>query len=106
MVIHPPEPERTCVGCFHKFPQSKLVAVTRQKNGTVRFSHDRKFPGRSVYLCRQSSCFLKATKRKGKNALAYGLKVEIPPDIFMELEKLLMDRHPEKGSQSALKTVG
>lgn len=86
MVLSLHQPERTCVGCFHKFPQKDLVGISRLKDGTVVVDFDHKFSGRSVYLCRKKHCFLKAYRRKGKNALEYGLKVSIPQQVWIELE--------------------
>jgi predicted RNA-binding protein YlxR (DUF448 family) len=83
------KPQRTCAGCFKKFNQDELLAVTRLKNGEVLVNADHKKAGRSVYLCRKMECLKKARDRKGKNGLEYGLKVKIPQEIWKELEDRL-----------------
>ena len=80
------KPQRTCVGCFRKFDQDQLLAVTRLKAGVVVLNLEHSAAGRSVYLCCKAACFKKAHSRKGKNGLEYGLKVKIAPQIWAELE--------------------
>lgn len=80
------EPERTCVGCFKKFPQRQLLAVTKLKNNAVKFDSAQNLSGRSVYLCKNMACFQRATKRKGKNALAFGLKVDVSYEVLSQVE--------------------
>lgn len=92
MAVLSQKPERTCVGCFKKFPQSQLVAVRRQKNNDVVFDFAQRFTGRSAYLCQNVICLQRATKRKGKNALEYGLKISIPANIFEELEQFFSNK--------------
>lgn len=85
-------PIRTCVGCFQKFPQKELLAVTRLKNGAIVVDKEQKIAGRSVYLCYKPVCMGKARKRKGQNALQYGLKRPILPDIWENIEKIINDQ--------------
>jgi predicted RNA-binding protein YlxR (DUF448 family) len=80
-------PERTCAACFKKSPQKEFTAVKRLKDGSIMVDLDQKLAGRGVYLCKNSACLMRARKRKGKNALAYSLKTEIPQHIWEELEK-------------------
>lgn len=83
------QPIRTCVGCFQKFPQKELLAITRLKNGDLVVDKEQKAAGRSVYLCYKKACLNKARKRKGKNALEYGLKVPIANIIWETIEQLI-----------------
>ena len=80
------KPQRTCVGCFKKFNQGDLLAITRLKDGAVVVNEPYQKRGRSVYLCRQPQCLKKARGRKGQNGLQYGLKVKILDEIWAELE--------------------
>ena len=82
-------PIRTCVGCFQKFPQKELLAITRLKNGVVVVDMEQKAAGRSVYLCYKKSCIDKTRKRKDKNALEYGLKVRIPDTVWNTIEQII-----------------
>ena len=79
-------PKRTCIGCFKKFPQQQLLSVTRLKDGSAHFDLQQRLSGRSVYLCHNLSCFLRATKRKGKNAFSYGLKVDVPREVLDDVQ--------------------
>lgn len=74
------------MGCFKKFDQGDLVAVTRQKDGSVVVDFEQKFDGRSAYLCRKLSCLKAARKGKRKSGLEYGLKVKVPLSVWQELE--------------------
>lgn len=84
-------PERTCVGCFKKFPQKDLLALTRLTSGNVIINKNNEMNGRSVYLCRNNLCLKKAIHRKGQNAIQYGLKSKIPEEIFRELEVIICE---------------
>ncbi len=87
-------PIRTCVGCFQKFPQKELLAITRLKNGDIVVDKEQKSAGRSVYLCYKMSCMEKARKRKGKNGLQYGLKVPIAQEIWETIQTIFNDQSP------------
>ncbi len=90
VILQKYQPERTCVGCFKHFAQSKLLATTRLKDGTVIFDPEKKADGRSVYLCKNKICFDRAFKRKGKNAFEYGLKVQIPIELVNKLQNYIL----------------
>jgi predicted RNA-binding protein YlxR (DUF448 family) len=55
-------PERTCVGCGRKAPQSELLRF-----GSVdgRLTAGRTIPGRGVYTCRRLVCFERAVASRG-----------------------------------------
>lgn len=57
-------PERTCVGCGRKAPQSELLRF-----GSVagRLTAGRAVPGRGVYTCRRLVCFERAVASRGFN---------------------------------------
>lgn len=82
-------PERTCVGCFKKFPQADLIAVTRLLAGEVIVQIAGNTPGRSAYLCRNIICLTRAKNRKGKNGLEYSLKVKILDPVWEQLDKVI-----------------
>ncbi len=81
------QPQRTCAGCRKKHDQSDLLAVTRLKNGEVIVNDPYEQRGRSVYICRKKECLRKIRDRKGQNGLQYGLKVQIPENIWKILEE-------------------
>ena len=57
-------PERTCVGCGRKAPQSDLLRF-----GSVdgRLTVGRTLPGRGAYTCRRLVCFERAIAARGFN---------------------------------------
>jgi uncharacterized protein len=56
-------PERTCVGCRTKRPQTQLVRCAVSADGPVI---SRTAPGRGAWVCRgQVSCLHQAIKRRG-----------------------------------------
>ena len=57
-------PQRTCVGCRTKRPQTQLVRCTLAADGTPAIS--RTAAGRGAWLCPSSTtCFTQAIKRRG-----------------------------------------
>ncbi len=85
-----PVAERTCCGCFLKKPKSILFAVTRLKEGKVVVNGEGKYAGRSAYLCDSKKCLIRSRDRKGKSGLEHAMNVKIPPQIWTELEKLII----------------
>ena len=57
-------PERTCVGCGRKAPQSELLRF-----GSVDgvLTPGRAVPGRGAYTCRRLVCFERAIASRGFN---------------------------------------
>ena len=54
-------PERTCVGCGRKAPQSELLRFTVQAGA---LAPGRSSPGRGAYTCRRLACFERAVARR------------------------------------------
>ena len=84
-----PKPQRTCTGCRKRFDQTDLLAVTKQKDGSVHVNPNHKLAGRSAYICKKPECFLKAKGKKGKHPMEYWLKTKIPENVWAELEKII-----------------
>jgi uncharacterized protein len=59
-------PERTCVGCGRKAPQSELLRFTVQAGALAPAPSDlgRSTPGRGAYTCRRLACFERAVARR------------------------------------------
>ena len=57
------EPERTCLGCRAKKPQSTLIRLALD-NSRVVFDHDRALGGRGGWLCRNSAACLSQVLKK------------------------------------------
>ena len=78
-------PERTCIGCYKKFPQQKLLAIRKLKDETILLDQLQEKKGRSVYLCKNQLCLQKFMNKKGKGRISHGLKGNIPEELWKEL---------------------
>ena len=79
-------PERKCVGCNERKPNTELVRVLRTPEGEIGVDRTGKKSGRGAYLCRNAACFAKAVKAKRLQA---ALECEIPDNIIGAIEKEL-----------------
>ena len=77
-------PLRKCLATGVQLPTQQLIRVVRNKEGEVFVDPTGKMNGRGAYLKRSHAAFEKA---KQKKLLARALQVEIPEEIFSELEK-------------------
>lgn len=82
------QPERVCVGCYGKFPQSELIRVVKTSKGEIEVEKPGsggKVKGRGAYICANEACIKKATKSKGrkKNALSYWLRTIVSEEDFV-----------------------
>jgi predicted RNA-binding protein YlxR (DUF448 family) len=59
-----PLPDRTCVGCGRKAPQSDLVRFAAEDGELIRGEGK---PGRGAYTCRRLACFERAVSRRAFN---------------------------------------
>ena len=77
-------PLRKCLATGEQLPKKEMIRVVRNKEGEVFVDPTGKMNGRGAYLKRSKSAFETAKKKK---VLARALQVEIPEQIFEELEK-------------------
>ena len=77
-------PLRKCLATGEQLPKQQLIRVVRNKEGEVFVDPTGKMNGRGAYLKCSHVAFEKA---KQKKLLARALQVEIPEEIFSELEK-------------------
>lgn len=77
-------PLRKCLATGEQLPKKELIRVVRNKEGEVFVDPTGKMNGRGAYLKRSKAAFETAKKKK---VLARALQVEIPEQIFEELEK-------------------
>ncbi len=78
-------PMRTCVVTREKLPKKELVRVVRTADGVV-VDPTGKVNGRGAYLKIDKEVFEKAKQTKILNRQ---LEVEVPIEVFDELDKLL-----------------
>jgi predicted RNA-binding protein YlxR (DUF448 family) len=78
-------PIRTCVVTRESLPKQELVRVVKSKDGKVEIDLTGRKNGRGAYLKKDKEVFNKAKKGILKKALG----IDIPEEIFEELNNLL-----------------
>lgn len=78
-------PMRMCVVTREKFPKQELIRVVRTDNGVV-VDETGKVNGHGAYLKKEKEVFEKAYKNKILNKV---LEVDVPKEVFDELNKLI-----------------
>ncbi len=78
-------PLRKCTGCGEMKEKREMMRILKNEEGIVLDLTGKK-NGRGAYLCRQKECFGMAVKNRG---LERSLKVQIPKEVYEELEKEL-----------------
>ncbi|MCI5836071.1 MAG: YlxR family protein [Firmicutes bacterium] len=79
-------PMRTCVVTKEKYPKMELIRIVRTPSNEIVIDLKGKTNGRGAYLKKDKAVFEKAKKTKILNKY---LEVEIPDEIFIELNNLL-----------------
>lgn len=74
---------RQCVGCNEMKNKREMIRVIKTAEEVILDTTGKK-NGRGAYLCPSSKCLEKARKTKG---LERSLKMEIPKEIYEELQK-------------------
>jgi predicted RNA-binding protein YlxR (DUF448 family) len=74
------EPERQCIGCGRRGPQSgflRLAVVGGTEGSRVAVVHGAPRGGRGAYLCRRHACLERAVARKAfQKAFRIGLVID------------------------------
>ena len=81
-------PQRRCVGCMESRDKRLLIRVVRTPDGGITLDATGKKSGRGAYLCPDPECLKKA--KKG-NKLGRSLDVEIPEEIYADLESQMSE---------------
>ncbi|MBQ5735331.1 MAG: YlxR family protein [Lachnospiraceae bacterium] len=79
-------PMRQCIGCQEMKSKKELIRVLKTCDEEIVVDTTGKKNGRGAYLCKNAECLKKAKKTK---SLERSLKVDIPTDVFEQLEKEL-----------------
>lgn len=79
-------PMRSCVVTGEKCEKRELIRVVRDNTGKVFIDESGKANGRGAYLKRDIEVINKAKKNK---ILDRRLEVEVPANIYEELEKMI-----------------
>lgn len=79
-------PMRSCIVTREKFPKNELVRVVRTPDNNVVVDLTGKVNGRGAYLKKDVEVFKKAKQSKVLNRQ---LEVEVPDEVFEELNKTI-----------------
>ncbi len=79
-------PMRKCVVSNERFPKKELIRVVRTPEGEVVIDTTGKKNGHGAYIQKSKKTIEKAKKNK---ALARALEIEIPEEIYTQLEAML-----------------
>ena len=79
-------PERTCIGCRERKPQSELIRMTKDISGTIVTDETGHGNGRGAYICKSESCLEKALKTK---AFLKTFKTQIDDDFKESLTEII-----------------
>lgn len=79
-------PQRQCIGCGEMKNKKEMIRVIKTPEENIIIDTTGKKNGRGAYLCKSIECFRKAVKSRG---LERSLKVNIPREVYEELEKEL-----------------
>jgi len=80
-------PMRLCTGCGASKPKKELIRILRTPEDKIIVDATGKKNGRGAYICCSVECLRKAIKSRG---LERSLKVEIPKELLLTLEKELV----------------
>ena len=81
-------PMRQCVGCGEMKAKKDMIRVIKTTEGGISLDATGRKNGRGAYICADSACLTKAEKNRG---LSRSLKTEIPPEIYEELKKEMLE---------------
>lgn len=79
-------PMRSCVVTKEKLPKKELIRVLRTPENSVVIDITGKANGRGAYLKKDIEVIKKAKNNKVLNRV---LEMEVPDEIFLELEKII-----------------
>lgn len=77
-------PLRKCIATNEQLSKKELIRVVKNKEGEVFVDPTGKMNGRGAYLKRSREAVAIAKKKK---LLARSLQIDIPEEIYIELEK-------------------
>ncbi len=76
------------MGCNEVKSKRELIRIVREPDGKITLDERGKISGRGVYICPDLTCFAKARKA---NRLSRSLEVEIPDEVYKNLEERLKE---------------
>ncbi len=80
-------PLRSCVITRERLPKQELLRIVKTKEQEVKVDPTGKMNGRGAYIKKDVEVLKKAQKNK---ALERHLEIEIPDEIYQEIEKIIV----------------
>lgn len=80
------KPERQCIGCRESKGKKELIRIVKTPEGDIIVDRTGRKNGRGAYLCDNRECLEKARRA---NALSRSFKMNVPDEIYDELERQL-----------------
>ena len=79
-------PLRSCVITKERLPKQELLRIVKTKEQEVKVDPTGKMNGRGAYIKKDKAVLEKAKKTK---ALAKHLEIEIPDEVYQEIEQII-----------------
>ncbi len=79
-------PMRRCLATNQSFPKKELLRIVRTPEGEIKVDETGKLNGKGAYISRSSEALVLAKKKKVLNR---ALEVEIPEEIYAELDRII-----------------
>ena len=79
-------PMRSCLATNESFPKKDLLRIVRTPEGEVKVDLSGKLNGKGAYISKSMEALELAKKKKVLNR---ALEVEIPQEIYEEIEKVI-----------------
>lgn len=79
-------PMRSCVVTSEKFPKKELLRIVKTKEGEILVDETGKINGRGAYIKKDLEVLEKAKKSK---ILERKLEIEIPEEVYKEVENVI-----------------
>ncbi len=77
---------RRCLATNRSFPKKELLRIVRTPEGEIKVDESGKMNGKGAYISRSSEALVLAKKKKVLNR---ALEVEIPEEIYAELDRII-----------------
>lgn len=79
-------PMRRCLATNQSFPKKELLRIVRTPEGEIKVDETGKLNGKGAYISRSAEALVLAKKKKVLNR---ALEVEIPEEIYAELDRII-----------------
>ena len=79
-------PMRRCLATNESFPKKELLRIVRTPEGEVKVDETGKMNGKGAYISRSPEALALAKKKK---VLNLALEVDIPEEVYVELDRII-----------------